>query len=127
MKKILSLILAAGLTTVILGAGTPAALAKAAVVKTGRCSGTSPWKLTLNMDAGRIEADSEIQTHKAGQVWKSRFFDNGVLFGGAAKATAADGSTSSTRLARNRVGPDHITVRSRNMTTGELCVAQATF
>jgi len=97
----------------------------AAVVRTGSCSGPSSWKLTLKRDNGRIEADLEVQTPRAGQTWHAVFRDNGSVFGRATKTTQPDGSFSATRFAANQTGTDHIRVRSANATTGEVCISTA--
>ena len=95
--------------------------APAVKVTNGHCSGPSTWKLTLKHDAGRIEADAEVQTPRAGQAWTFKMFDNGVRFGSGTKTTLADGSWSATRLATNRTGVDHIKVTARNTVTSETC------
>lgn len=107
--------------------GSFAVPANAAVVRTGACSGTSTWKLTLKLDHGKIEADVEVQTPKAGQTWHSVFKDNGSVFGRATKTTQADGSFSATRFATNQAGTDHIRVRSVNGATSEVCISTAAF
>jgi len=128
MKKALSVAIAAALAVSIMAAAAPSATAATtSVAKSGACSGTSTWKLTLKNDNGKIEADVEVQTKTAGQKWRSRFADNGTVFGWATKTTQADGSFSATRYAINQAGSDLIKVRSVNLTTGEVCVAKATF
>jgi hypothetical protein len=114
----------------VLGAtvvGPASAATSRQVVRTGACSGSSTWMLTLKNDNGKIEADLEVQTPKAGQTWNSLFRDNGTVFARATKTTQADGSFSVTRYARNHAGTDHIRVRSVNVTTGEVCIATAAF
>jgi hypothetical protein len=128
MKKLLSVAMAGGLAISIVAAASPAATAvTTAVVRNGNCSGTSTWRLTLKRDNARLEADVEVQTGVAGQQWRSRFLDNGTVFGTATKTTLADGSFSATRYATNQTGADLIRVRSVNLTTGEVCRASATF
>jgi len=128
MKKTLALAIVATLAMSIMATTLPGATAATApVVKTGNCSATSSWRLTLKKDLGRIEADLEVQTATAGQKWVSRFSDNGSVFGRATKTTIADGSFSATRFATNQVGSDLIKVRSVNQTTGEVCRASAKF
>ena len=128
MNKVISLVIAGTLALTIMAVALPGATAAtASVVKKGHCSATSTWRLTLTRDHARIEADVEVQTPKAGQQWKSRFSDNGTLFGTATRTTVADGSFSATRFAAHKAGPDLIKVRSVNQTTGEVCKASATF
>ncbi len=128
MKRFFSLVIAAVAVVSIMAAASPGAAApRPAVVSSGACSGASQWRLTLKRDNARIEADVEVQTPAAGQQWRSRFADNGVVFGRALRTTVADGSFSATRFAANRTGPDLIRVRSLNLITGEVCRSSGTF
>jgi len=128
MKRMLTVAVTAVVALALSAGVTPAATAATrAVVKTGSCSATSTWKLTLKKDLGRIEADVEVQTSHAGQQWRSRFADNGTVFARVTKTTVADGSFSATRFATNQAGADRIRIRSVNQTTGEVCRATATF
>jgi hypothetical protein len=130
MRRTLSLLVVAALSTVILAAVGPAAIAatKAPVVKAGHCSGLATWKLTLTRGQGpannKVEADSELFRLANGQRWKSTFKDNGVVFG-TSTTTAVGHETSSTRLSATH-GTNKITVRSVNLTTGQVCMASAT-
>jgi hypothetical protein len=112
---------------VVLGTVFTASAASSRVLAHGPCSGGSHWRLTLNADHGKIEADNEVRTPQAGQVWRMNFFDNGVKFGSATRTTQSDGSASATRYATNQAGTDNITVRSKNQSTGEVCVSKAKF
>ena len=124
--------IAAGILVLTIGVvaatfvGPASAATSRQAVRTGACSGHSTWMLTLKNDNGKIEADLEVQTPKAGQTWNSVFRDNGTVFGRATKTTQADGSFSVTRYATNQGGTDHVRVRS-NTTTGESCIATAAF
>ena len=103
------------------------AVQPSAKLTSGHCTNKSTWKLTLKLDAGRVEADAELQTPKSGQRWNAVYRDNGTVFGRASKVTQADGSWSATRFASNSSGADHIVVRVKNATTGEICRATGTF
>ena len=103
------------------------AVQPSAKLTSGHCTNKSTWKLTLKLDAGRVEADAELQTPKSGQRWNAVYRDNGTVFGRASKVTQADGSWSATRFASNASGADHIVVRVKNGTTGEICRATGTF
>jgi hypothetical protein len=128
MRKILGFSAAVLVAAAFAGAA-PAAIAAptapAAVVRTGSCSGSSTWKLTLKHDAGRIESDLEVQTPMAGQRWHYVMKDNGTRFAAGHKTTQADGSFSVTRFAANQTGTDHILAKATNLTTGEICRATA--
>ncbi len=134
MGRIMWTAVAVTVVTLALGVAAPAMASgraigapMAVVAKSGSCSSGSTWLLTVKPDAGRLEADVEVQTRTAGQTWTSTFRDNGTVFAHATKVTAADGSFSATRYAANQVGPDTIRVKSVNATTGETCTATATY
>ena len=128
MKKFLRMSVAASAAALALAVPLAAHAATGLVVTTGTCSGSSTWMLTVKVDhPGTLEADVEVQTPAAGELWRSTFRDNGVVFAHGHKTTAADGSFSLTRFAVDQTGPDAIKVRSLNTVTGETCVAKATF
>jgi hypothetical protein len=110
-----------------LAIAAPSAAQTRAKVTSGHCANKSTWKLTLKLDNGRVEADTELQTPKSGQRWNAVYRDNGTVFGRVSKLTLADGSWSATRFASNASGADHIVVRAKNATTGEICRATGTF
>jgi hypothetical protein len=105
----------------------PASAGTRAKVTNGTCANKSTWTLTLKLDNGRIEADMDVHTPKAGQVWHSVFKDNGTIFARATKTSGADGSWSATRFATNQTGTDAIVVKATNATTGEVCRATGSF
>jgi len=67
-----------------------------------------------------------VQTNTVGQTWRFVMTDNGVKFGSGKRITVADGSWTATRFATNQAGTDSIVVRSKNLTTGEVCRADGT-
>lgn len=112
--------LAAGL---LLLTASPAASAKAGdVVRTGRCTGASTWKLKVKPDNGRIEAEFEVDQNRNGVRWTVLMGDNGVrVFSGSAVTVAPSGSFEVNRLIPNRAGSDTIVARATNPATGEVC------
>ncbi len=128
MRKFIGLVVVGAMGLTLIGATAASARTAAPspnVVRTGRCTGPSTWKLTLKHDAGRIESDLEVQTPAAGQMWHYVMKDNGTRFAAGNKVTKPDGSFSVTRFAPNALGTDHIVARSNNLTTGEVCRATA--
>jgi len=125
---------AAALSTALLVAGAPLASSAVAkggddrVIRTGSCSGTADWKLKAKSDNGRIEVEWEVDSNHAGQTWRVRVRDDGVL---AVKTRAttggASGSFSVQRSIANRAGADSIVARSRDLSSGQLCVGRLTF
>ncbi|MDT4913921.1 MAG: hypothetical protein QOC66_3049 [Pseudonocardiales bacterium] len=80
-----------------------------AVRNSGRCVGGGVFELKAKHDDGRIEVEYEVDTNRAGQVWRVRLSDNGVLvFSGNATTVAPSGSFEVRRLIPNRAGSDRI-------------------
>ncbi len=125
---------AAALSTALLVAGAPLASSAVAkggddrVVRTGSCSGTADWKLKAKSDNGRIEVEWEVDSNHAGQTWRVRVRDDGVLVVKTRATTGgASGSFSVQRTIANRTGADSIVARSRDLSSGQLCVGRLTF
>lgn len=125
---------AAALSTALLVAGAPLASSAVAkggddrVVRTGSCSGTADWKLKAKSDDGRIEVEWEVDSNHAGQTWRVRVRDDGVLVVKTRATTGgASGSFSVQRSIANRAGADSIVARSRDLSSGQLCVGRLTF
>jgi hypothetical protein len=131
MKKLVATLVAAVMAVGIIA--TAASAAPKVVVGSGVCSGPgrTTWLLTLKKDANRIEADSEVNHSANGQAWKSVFKDNGVVFARSRVVAGSPGNearqASATRYVVPVAGANHITVRSTNLATGQVCVASATF
>ena len=125
---------AAALSTALLVAGAPLASSAVAkggddrVIRTGYCSGTADWKLKAKSDNGRIEVEWEVDSNHAGQTWRVRVRDDGVLVVKTRATTGgASGSFSVQRSIANRAGADGIVARSRDLSSGQLCVGRLTF
>ena len=125
---------AAALSTALLVAGAPLASSAVAkggddrVIRTGSCSGTADWKLKATSDNGRIEIEWEVDSNHAGQTWRVRVRDDGVLVVKTRATTGgASGSFSVQRSIANRAGSDSFVARARDLSSGQLCVARLTF
>ncbi len=126
---------AAALSTALLVAGAPLATPAAAkggnddrIIRTGSCSGSADWKLKAKSDDGRLEVEWEVDSNRSGQTWRVRVRDNGVLVVKTRATTGgASGSFSVERLIGNRAGGDSIVARSRDLSSGQLCVGRLTF
>jgi hypothetical protein len=125
---------AAALSTALLVAGAPlagSAVAKSGddrVIRTGSCSGTADWKLKAKSDNGRIEVEWEVDSNRSGQTWRVRVRDDGDLVVKTRATTGgASGSFSIDRQTGNRAGSDSIVARSRDLSSGQLCVGRLTF
>ncbi|MGV1003671.1 MAG: hypothetical protein ACOYEV_02655 [Candidatus Nanopelagicales bacterium] len=100
----------------LLGLGLVAAspgLASAAEVereKHGSCTGGSAvWELNLEKEAGRIDADLEIDSNRAGQKWKITFKHNGTTIYSGTRTTDSDGEVGVDRNRANKKGTDKFT------------------
>ena len=94
----------------------------------GSCSGSTDWKIKAKPDDGRIEVELEIDSNVSGQVWAVKITDNGTkVFKGQRTTGGASGSFSVQRSIANRAGADSIVARSRDLSSGQLCVGRLTF
>src|SRR5690349_8223966 len=122
---------AAALSAALLVTGAPLATAAGAsgghtrVVRTGSCSGSADWKLKATSDDGRIELEWEVDSNRSGQSWRVRVRDNGVrVVKTRATTGGASGSFSIERRIGDRAGSDSIVARSRDLSSGQLCVGR---
>ena len=98
------------------------------VVKRGGCSGASAWKLKLGAEDGRIETEFEVDQNRNGERWRVALRRNGVrFFRGIRTTQPPSGSFEVRRLTTNGPGGDRIVARARNLRTGEVCRAAATY
>jgi hypothetical protein len=111
----------------LFGTIAPAASAKAGdVIKTGRCSAGSTWKLKLSPDDGRIEVEFEVDQNKVGDTWRVRLSHDGdVFFHGTRTTQAPSGSFEVRKRTNDAAGTDTIRARARNTSTDEVCTATA--
>lgn len=107
----------------LLGSATVPATAKSGdLVRRGSCTGTTVWKLKVGPEDGRLEVEGEVDSSRAGQIWRWRFKHNGVLVASGARTTGGrSGSFEVRRLMKNRAGADTIVFRARRPATGEVC------
>lgn len=120
---------AAAVAALLLGSAAVPAVAKDSdVIRRGDCSGRADWKLKVGPDDGRLEVEGEVDSNRAGQVWRWRFKHNGVLVATGARTTSGrSGSFEVRRLMKNRAGADTIVFRARRPATGETCRGVVTF
>ena len=98
------------------------------IIRVGNCTNRSDWKLKLSPEDGRIEVEFEVDTPRSGQTWRVKLWHDGVLFYNALKTTNTEsGSFEVERLRNNTAGADVFKGRAVNLTTGEVCVGQATW
>jgi hypothetical protein len=128
MRKLAPIGLAALVAVVALVVAMPAAARDGReVVRSGNCSGTTDWKLELELDDGRIETEFEGDSNRNGQRWRVTLRRDGDRFFRRVRVThAPSGSFEVERRPRNRAGSDRITARAVNLASGEVCRGAAT-
>jgi len=127
MKRTIGrVVLAVGLATSVLAAGTAASAKAGDVIKTGSCSAASAWKLKLSPDAGQIQLEFEVDQNKVGQTWAVRIKQNGTrVFAGKRVTKAPSGSFTVRLFANDTAGTDSFRASATNVATGESCVGRA--
>lgn len=92
------------------------------VRKSGRCTGSSTWKLKAKHDDGRIEVEFEVDQNIVGRRWRTVLRrDGSVVFRRVRVTRAPSGSFEVRRFIRNAAGRDRIVARARARATGEIC------
>lgn len=127
MGKMMRLAIA-GLVAANIVAVAPHAFAKGGrVVKTGRCSARSVWKLKLQPEDGnRLQVEFEVDVNRNGHKWNVFLKDNGKLVAKGSRFTRApSGSFEFRKLIVNRPGTDRIRAQGRSQVTGEVCKGAA--
>jgi hypothetical protein len=100
--------------------GSPALGAqRPGVIKTGKCSAGTSWKLKAKPDDGGVETEFEVDQNRVGRRWSVVLRRNGsVVFRGTRRTTAPSGSFEVRKvLARG----GRITATARALATGETC------
>lgn len=96
-------------------------------LKAGACSAASNWTLEGSRDNGRLEVEFEVDSHRAGQSWDWKLFDNNMRVGaGSATTTSPDGSFQVRRRIADRPGKDVISFQAVNAASGEQCKGSLT-
>jgi hypothetical protein len=115
-----TLIAASILAVAPLAFGSPALGAKQpGVIKTGKCSAGSSWKLKAKPDDGGIETEFEVDQNRIGRRWSVVLSRNGsVVFRGTRRTTAPSGSFEVRKVL---AGGGRITATARALATGETC------
>jgi hypothetical protein len=94
------------------------------ILKTGKCSGASTWKLKAKREDAGIEAEFEVDQNRVGRRWSVVMRRNGaVVFRGVRRTVAPSGSFEVRRILSGR---GRITATARALATGETCRASLT-
>jgi hypothetical protein len=94
------------------------------VVKTGKCSAASVWKLKAKSDDGRIETEFEVDQNRVGKRWRVSIARNGsTVFRGIRTTLAPSGSFSVHRLLAGPATGSRIVATAKSLSSGETCRA----
>jgi hypothetical protein len=93
------------------------------VIQQGKCSAASTFKLKLQgEDAGRLEAEYEVDQNVNGVTWNVTLTDNGkTVFSGTGVTKAPSGSFEVKSRFTGNAGTDTLVAQATNPTTGETC------
>jgi hypothetical protein len=117
-----------GMSAVALLLGPVAAANERDVIRRGRCSGRSDWKLKLSPEDGRIEVEFEVDQNRVGRRWRVTLKRNGTrFFRGVRRTRPPSGSFELRRVTRNGRGADRFVARARGLRAGQTCRGTATF
>jgi hypothetical protein len=98
------------------------------VIKRGKCSGSSAWKLKAKLDDGRLETEFEVDQNRVGRQWRVTFIQNGkTVFSAVKRTVAPSGSFEARKLLANTPGADRIVGKARALSGGETCTGSLTF
>ncbi|MBA2273999.1 MAG: hypothetical protein H0W21_08895 [Actinobacteria bacterium] len=123
-----SMALISGLSALIMATAPLASANDADVIREGRCSGRSDWKLKLSPEDGRIEVEYEVDQNRVGDTWKIRLKHDGKrFFRGTRTTTGPSGSFEVRRVERNHRGKDGFRARAINLRTDQVCRGRARF
>ena len=128
MLRIRTLAGTAVVAAALLAIPGPALAKDGDVIRTGDCSGRADWKIKVSPENGALEVEFEVDSNRAGQTWRVRIWDDGVLRYNSLKTTKApSGSFTARDVMRNMAGTDNIVARARNVNSGQVCVAKVNF
>ena len=94
------------------------------IIKTGKCSASSHWKLKAKADDGRIETEFEVDQNRVGKRWRVTIVRNGsTVFKGIRTTRAPSGSFSVERLLAGPAAGSRIVATAKALRGGETCRA----
>jgi hypothetical protein len=98
------------------------------IIKTGKCTASSTWKLKVKSDDGRIETEFEVDQNRVGKRWRVTLMRNGSsAFSGIRTTVAPSGSFSVRRLLASSAGGNRIVASAKALQSGESCRAVIAF
>lgn len=98
------------------------------IIKTGKCTASSTWKLKVKSDNGRLETEFEVDQNRVGRRWRVTLVRNGSsAFSGIRRTVAPSGSFTVRRLLAASAGSTRIVASAKALRGGESCRAVISF
>jgi hypothetical protein len=98
------------------------------IVKQGKCTGSSTWKLKVKSDDGRLETEFEVDQNRVGKRWRVTLVrDGSTVFRGIRTTVAPSGSFTVRRLLAASGGTTRIVASAKALQSGESCRAVVSF
>ena len=98
------------------------------IIKRGKCTASSTWKLKVKSDDGRIETEFEVDQNRVGKRWRVTFVRGGsTVFSGIRTTVAPSGSFSVHRLLAASAGTNRIVASAKALQGRESCRAVISF
>lgn len=127
MRKTTKLVAVALVGASLLSFAPAAYASDGGVIRRGRCSAQSTWKLKAKPDNGRIELEFEVDQNVVGQAWRVAIRQDGAaIFSGVRVTQAPSGSFDVALRPMDSAGADRFVARATNRSTGETCVGSLT-
>jgi hypothetical protein len=98
------------------------------IIKQGKCTGSSTWKLKVKSDDGRLQTEFEVDQNRVGKRWRVTLVrDGSTVFRGIRTTVAPSGSFTVRRLLTASAGTTRIVASAKALQSGESCRAVASF
>ena len=93
-----------------------------AVIKRGKCTASTTWKLKAKPDDGRIEMEFEVDQNRVGKRWRVTVVRNGsTVFSGIRTTVAPSGSFNASRLLAMSAGTTRIVASAKALPSDSRC------
>jgi hypothetical protein len=98
------------------------------IIKQGKCTGSSTWKLKVKSDDGRLQTEFEVDQNRVGKRWRVTLVrDGSTVFRGIRTTVAPSGSFIVRRLLIASAGTTRIVASAKALQSGESCRAVVSF
>lgn len=98
------------------------------IIKQGKCTGSSTWKLKVKSDDGRLQTEFEVDQNRVGKRWRVTLVrDGSTVFRGIRATVAPSGSFTVRRLLAASAGTTRIVASAKALQSGESCRAVVSF